>query len=264
MGDGKPLALRTFHIHREAVAEIFGVEIKCDLSTYEYYVSSPNLLKSDSTRQWLLNSFTLSNMITAGHNMRDRILFEDIPGGTEFIQSVIEAMQQNKVLHVGYQPFGKQPVNYHIQPYAMKVYNQRWYIVGYINESGEIRNISLDRILSMSLTSEVFVLPDNFDAEEYYSNTIGIFVNDKLAPQKMLIRAFGVHVEYMRSLPLHHTQHEIKYKHNDYSDFEYTLCITPELITRILSMGDKVEVIEPVELKEKVKARLQKALERYT
>ena len=76
MGDGKPLALRTFHIHREAVAEIFGVEIKCDLSTYEYYVSSSNLLKSDSTRQWLLNSFTLSNMITAGRNMRDRILFE--------------------------------------------------------------------------------------------------------------------------------------------------------------------------------------------
>lgn len=37
LGDGKPFALRTFHDHRNAIAELFGVEIKCDTSTYEYY-----------------------------------------------------------------------------------------------------------------------------------------------------------------------------------------------------------------------------------
>lgn len=45
LGDGKPLALRTFHMHREAVSELFGVEIKCDTSTYEYYISSLMILK---------------------------------------------------------------------------------------------------------------------------------------------------------------------------------------------------------------------------
>lgn len=29
MGDGNPLAKRMFHVHREAIAELFGVEIKC-------------------------------------------------------------------------------------------------------------------------------------------------------------------------------------------------------------------------------------------
>ena len=85
LGDGKPLALRTFHVHRDAIAELFGVEVKCDTSTYEYYLSSPGELRSDRTRQWLLNSFTISNMIEAGHNMKDRILFEEIPRGTEYI-----------------------------------------------------------------------------------------------------------------------------------------------------------------------------------
>lgn len=263
LGDGKPLALRTFHVHRNAIAELFGVEVACDASTYEYYVSSPETLRNDRTRQWLLNSFTLSNMIEAGRNMKDRILFEDIPKGTEYIQTVIEAMQWNKELRIDYQPFHGSRAMLHIQPYAMKVYHQRWYIVGVLKEQKGIRNIALDRILNMELTTVTFRYPDDFNAEEYYSNTVGIFVNDKLKPQKVLVRAFGIHVEYMRTLPLHHTQKEIECKHQQYSDFQYCLCLTPELTSQLLAMGEKIKVLEPVELREEIKNRLLNTLNRY-
>lgn len=263
LGDGKPLALRTFHVHRNAIAELFGVEVACDASTYEYYVSSPETLRNDRTRQWLLNSFTLSNMIEAGRNMKDRILFEDIPKGTEYIQTVIEAMQWNKELRIDYQPFHGGRAMLHIQPYAMKVYHQRWYIVGFLKEQKGIRNIALDRILNMELTTVTFRYPDDFNAEEYYSNTVGIFVNDQLKPQKVLVRAFGVHVEYMRTLPLHHTQKEIECKPQQYSDFQYRLCLTPELTSQLLAMGEKIEVLEPVELREEIKNRLLNTLNRY-
>lgn len=263
LGDGKPLALRTFHVHRNAIAELFGVEVACDASTYEYYVSSPETLRNDRTRQWLLNSFTLSNMIEAGRNMKDRILFEDIPKGTKYIQTVIEAMQWNKELRIDYQPFHGNRAMLHIQPYAMKVYHQRWYIVGFLKEQKGIRNIALDRILNMELTTVTFRYPDGFNAEEYYSNTVGIFVNDKLKPQKVLVRAFGVHVEYMRTLPLHHTQKEIECKPLQYSDFQYRLCLTPELTSQLLAMGEKIEVLEPVELREEIKNRLLNTLNRY-
>lgn len=202
LGDGKPLALRTFHVHREAIAELFGVMIKCDTATYEYYISSPERLRNDRTRQWLLNSFTISNMIEAGHNMKDRILFEEIPHGTEYIQTVIDAMQQNKELEITYQSYyADHDKTYHLQPYAMKVYNQRWYVVGYIKEKEGIRNIALDRTNELRISSETFMVPEDFDAEEYYANTVGIFVNEKLKPQKVVIRAYGIQVEYMRSLP---------------------------------------------------------------
>ena len=263
LGDGKPLALRTFHVHRNAIAELFGVEVACDASTYEYYVSSPETLRNDRTRQWLLNSFTLSNMIEAGRNMKDRILFEDIPKGTKYIQTVIEAMQWNKELRIDYQPFHGNRAMLHIQPYAMKVYHQRWYIVGFLKEQKGIRNIALDRILNMELTTVTFRYPDGFNAEEYYSNTVGIFVNDKLKPQKVLVRAFGVHVEYMRTLPLHHTQKEVECKPQQYSDFQYRLCLTPELTSQLLAMGEKIEVLEPVELREEIKNRLLNTLNRY-
>ena len=213
LGDGRPLALRTFHMHREAIAELFGVEVECDTSSYEYYISSSSQLKNDKTRQWLLNSFTVSNMIEAGRNMKDRILFEEIPEGTEYLQTVIDAMQRKKELKIDYKPFNGHQSIFHLQPYAMKVYHQRWYVVGYLKEQEGIRNIALDRILEMELTDDSFILPNDFDAEEYYAHTVGIFVNDKLKPQKVVVRVFGVHVEYMRSLPLHFSQQEIKTEH---------------------------------------------------
>lgn len=263
LGDGKPLALRTFHVHREAIAELFGVQVKCDSSTYKYYIASPEQLREDKTRQWLLNSFSLSNMIEAGHNMKNRIIFEEIPRGTEYLQTIIESMQQDLELQIDYQPFYDHRVTFHIQPYAMKVYHQRWYIVGYLKEQEGVRNIALDRILELELTNEKFHYPDDFDAKKYYSNTIGVYVNEKLKPQKVVIRAFGIHVEYMRSLPLHYSQKEITCKYQQYSDFQYKLCLTPELSNKLLAMGENVEVLEPVELREEIKNRLASAMERY-
>lgn len=264
LGDGKPLALRTFHAHRDAIAELFGLEVKCDSSTYEYYISSPQELKIDKIRRWLLNSFTISNMIEAGHNMKNRILFEDIPMGTEYIRTVIDAMQRSKVLQIDYQPFGGHRTPYHLQPYAMKVYNQRWYVAGYIIELDGIRNISLDRTLEMELTDCDFIMPEDFDAREYYANTVGIYVNDKLKPQKVVIRAFGIQVEYLRSLPLHSSQKEITTVNGEYSDFQYRLCLTPELTSKILSMGEKVKVVCPEKLKEEIKQRLLANINLYS
>lgn len=253
LNDGKPLALRTFHQHREAIAELFGVEIVCDSNTYKYSIASFDELKNDPAQQWLFNSFAISNTIEAGRNMKDRILFEEIAGGAEYAQVVVDAMQQNRVLFVDYKPFSGEKMELYLQPYAMRVYNQRWYVVGRFKESGKIRNIALDRIQRMEITEEPFSLPENFDASDYYSHTVGIFVNEELKPQRVVLRTFGVSTEYMRSLPLHPSQREIATNGNESSDFEYLLNLTPELTGKLLSKGDWVEVIEPKTLRDEMK-----------
>ena len=264
LGDGTPLPLRTFHQHKNAVEEMFGVEIKCDSSNgYRYYISTPETLKNNTTRKWLLNSFTLSNMIMAGHNMKERILFEEIPCGTEYLQTVIEAMQKSKELIVDYQRFYGRRETFNICPYAMKVYRQRWYVVGYIKELDCIRNIALDRTLEMNLSDISFTLPLNFNVEKYYANSVGIYVNEELNPVKVKIRAYGVQIEYLRSLPLHSSQKESASKYGEFCDFEYRLCLTPELSTHIFAMGENVEVLKPIELRDEIKRRLKECLTKY-
>ena len=265
LGDNKPLPLRTFHQHRSAVEELFGVEIKCNTSKgYKYYIANPEVLRNDKTRKWLLNSFNLSNMIIAGHNMKDRILFEDIPRGTEYLQTIIDAMQQSKELAIDYQPFYGRRTSYTLQPYAMKAYHKRWYLLGFIKELEAIRNIALDRLLEMTIREQSFSLPENFNAAKYYENTVGIFVSEDLSPVKVKLRAYGKQIEYLRSLPLHKSQCETSSRYGEFSVFEYKLCLTPELSSQILAMGENVEVLEPQELREEVKRRLEESFLRYT
>ena len=80
---------------------------------------------------------------------------------------------------------------------------------------------------------------------------------------EVIIRAYGIQVEYMRSLPLHFSQQEINTKNGEYSDFQYHLCLTPGLSSHLLSMGETVKVLEPVELKEDIKKRLLATLSNY-
>lgn len=256
LGDGNPLPLRTFHQHKNAIEDMFGVEIKCNPSDgYHYYISDPDVFKKDRTKHWLYNSFALSNLIIAGHNMEDRILFEDIPHGAEYLQTVIEAMQQNKVLEIDYQPFSGGHNIYHLAPYAMKVYHRRWYVIGRMSESGGIRNIALDRLVDMQMTNVSFKLPKSFNAEKHYANSVGIYVNENLKPQTVRIRVYGQAVEYVRSLPLHKSQEEVLTKNGECSEFKYKLCLTPELTTQLLAMGENAEVIEPQELRDQLRNR---------
>jgi len=264
MGNGSPLSTRTFHQHRKAVEEIFGVTISCNSSDkYRYSIDNPQAMRNDRTRQWLINSFSLSNMIIAGHNMNGRILFEHIPGGTEYLQPVIDAMRQGKVLQVDYQPFGDHLGTYHLEPYAMKVYHQRWYVLGRLQERDGIRHLALDRIIDLQQTDVPFTLPKRFNAESYYANSIGVYVDPDQKPQKVRIRVFGRQVEYLRTLPLHRSQEEVLTKHEQYSEFQYRVCLTPELTTQLLSMGDSVEVLEPQELREEMKRKIENCLSRY-
>lgn len=264
MGKGRPMSQRTFHDHCRAVEDLFGIKIVCNVSNgYKYCVSNLDVLRNDKLRGWLIKSFSLSNMIIAGHNMKDRILFENVPHGTEYLKTVIEAMQKSWELIVDYQRFKDSRKTLTIQPYAMKVYRQRWYVLAYIKESDAVRSIAFDRVLEMSTTKQKFSPPKGFSAEKYYANNIGIFVDEDRKPQKVRIRVYGRQVDYLRTLPLHPTQEEVLTRHQEYSDFQYRVCLTPELSTHLLAMGADVEVLEPQELREEIIRELEKCLNKY-
>ena len=145
----------------------------------------------------------------------------------------------------------------------MKVFNRRWYLLGFIKEKDGLRTIALDRILDLKILSTGFELPEDFDARKYFSNVVGIFVNKDLPITKVKIRAYGIQAEYLRSTPLHKSQTEGRSKYREFAEFTYRLCITPELVSQLLAMGDTVEVLEPEELREEMKKRIGNMINIY-
>ena len=225
-----------------------------------YYVKNPEVLDKQKVAKWLLHKYSIPQDFATFNSMKDRILLEEIPLGTAFLDAIIEAMQKNMELRIDYQRYESEQEEHlqtlHIQPYALKVFNRRWYLLGYIKEKNGLRIIALDRILDMKVFSTNFEMPEDFDAKKYFANVIGIFVNKDLPVKKVKIRAYGIQAEYLRSTPLHKSQSEVRSKHGEFAEFTYRLCITPELVSQLLAMGDKVEVLEPQELREEMKKRI--------
>ena len=264
-----PIPLRTFHEQRKGIKEMFGVEIVCDRSHGNvYYVKNPEVLEKQKVAKWLLHKYSIPQEFATFNSMKDRVLLEEIPLGTTFLNPIIEAMQKNVELQIDYQRYESEQEEYnlqefHVQPYALKVFNRRWYLLGNIKEKHDLRTIALDRILDLKILSTSFELPEDFDARKYFANVVGIFVNNDLPVTKVMIRAYGTQAEYLRSTPLHKSQAEGRSKYREFAEFTYRLCITPELVSQLLAMGDKVEVLEPATLREIIKEQLQSVLNRY-
>lgn len=263
-----PLALRTFHEHRKGIKEMFNIDIECDRTKNTYFVKNPEVLDENRLPNWLLRKYSIPQDFVTFNGMKDRILLEEIPQGQAFLDDIIEAMQANVELRIDYQCYEHEHEEhlqtFHLQPYALKVYNRRWYLLGFLREKSGLRTIALDRILALNvLTKSFFTLPEDFDAQKYFSNVVGIYANPDLPVVNVKIRAYGVQAEYLRSTPLHKSQSEVRSKHGEFAEFTYRLCITPDLVTQLLAIGDKVEVLEPEELRERIKETLRKSIEKY-
>ena len=96
MSNGKKLPLRTFHNWRDAIEQIFDINIECNRHNgYSYYIENTDDIKEGSLRSWLLNTFAVNNLINESYHLKDRILFENIPSGQQFLSPIIEAMRDS-------------------------------------------------------------------------------------------------------------------------------------------------------------------------
>ena len=261
------LSIRTFHECREGIKEMFGVEIECDRKKNVYYVKNPEALNENRLAKWLLHKYSIPKDFATFNGMKDRVLLEEIPLGQAFLDNILDAMQRNVELQIDYQRYERgqeeHMQTFHFQPYALKVYNRRWYLLGYQKEKEDLRLISLDRIHDLKKTNTHFELPSDFDARKYFADVVGVFVDKDKQASKVKIRAYGVQAEYLRSTPLHKSQAEVRSKHGEFAEFTYRLCITPELISQLLVMGENVEVLEPKELREEMKKRINNMFNFY-
>lgn len=256
-----PIPLRTFHEYRKGIKEMFGVDIECDRSKNVYYVKNPEVLDNDKLAKWLLRKYSIPQDFATFNGMKDRILLEEIPMGRVFLDTVMEAMRTNAELRIDYQRYQHGQHEEHLrtftmQSYALKVYNRRWYLLGFLKEDNDIRTIALDRVIDMETLPNKYEMPADFDARKHFANVVGIYVDKDLPVEKVRIRAYSAQADYLRSVPLHGSQSEGRSKHGEYAEFTYRLCITPDLVTQLLAMGDKVEVLEPQELRDEMKKRI--------
>lgn len=255
MSEGLDLPLKTFHNHRKAIEDMFDINIVCDKrGGYKYYIENADDMEKGGVRTWLLNTFAVNNLINESHHLKRRIVFEQIPSGQNFLTPVIEAMRDGMSIEIKYKSFWRQDeYTTEVEPYFVKVFKQRWYLIARNKIKDAIRIYALDRIHALSQTGNAFVVPKDFSPEEYFYNSFGIISQDNCPPEIVELKVYGTQKEYFRTLPLHHSQEEVE-NADGYSIFRYYLSPTYDFIQEILSHGCEVEVLSPQHLRDEVRS----------
>jgi hypothetical protein len=171
MSGGLPLPRSSFNRHKDAIEDMFGIYIECErVGGYKYYIGNAKVLEEDTIQNWMLSTLSVNNIISECRSIHDRIMLEPIPSDGEYLQRVIEAMKENVLISFTYQKYGadttKEVV---VEPYLVKLFHRRWYLICRYPETKEFRTFSFDRILNVESTSIRFKMGENFDANEFFN-----------------------------------------------------------------------------------------------
>ena len=259
--DGRPMAERTFHNHREAILDMFGIEIKNDRSL-GYYIDSEDM-EGDAIKQWLLESLSMNNLVNEAGGLRNRILFEKIPSSQKWLSPIVEAMKDGKAIEMTYQSYTRtEPNTFTAHPYCLKLFKQRWYLLAKSENYDYPRIYSLDRVHNIEELDKSAVLPEDFDAADYFARYFGIIISSDIPVETVELKVDVDQVMYFRSLPLHPSQTEIE-TNEGYSVFQYRLVPTFDFKQEILRNGPSVEVLSPASLREEVHADVKAMMKYY-
>lgn len=263
VNNGCPLSRTTFYRLRQSIEDMFGIRIKCD-NRHQYFISNPESLCDNSTENWMRRTLTVNSILLDGLSIKDQLLLEDVPAGLEHLETIITAIKCHHVLYMGYQKFSdSEPYKTLIEPYCLKLFHQRWYLLGKSERKNhDLGVFALDRMTDLSETDEPFKLDPSFDAETFFKNYFGVYIGEQEPPQRIILRAYGIMVHYLNTLPLHPSQKEIN-RTESFSDFEYFLVPSFDFRQTVLKEGHELEVLEPLSLRKKIHDELIDTLKRY-
>ncbi|MCD8386938.1 MAG: WYL domain-containing protein [Bacteroidales bacterium] len=252
---------RTFYNYRNAISEMFHIDIECDPATNEYYIAQEDE-HLESLTNWLFNSTATSELITSARDVAGRVFIDDVPSAREHLAVILEGLKDNSVVRFDYHPYTRSlpTTGILLEPYFTKIFKQRWYVIGRNVKEDKIKTYALDRMRGAQLMPEHFQLPEDFDPKEYFRYAFGIVV-DKGEPRDIEIRTEPMQAKYWRALPLHPSQQEMV--QDGYSVFHFRMRVTQDLVTELLSLGSKIEVLKPRELRAIMRDQLRQALAAY-
>jgi predicted DNA-binding transcriptional regulator YafY len=260
------LADSTFFRYKNDIEELFDIEILCDRTNGLYYIDDSDI--NSQTKQWLLSQFAVSQSLDTSRELRDRILYEPIPEGTEYLTTIVNAMRDSKWLQVSHLRFdSKEPPHiFLLAPLCLKVFKQRWYVLGFVEELDGVHNIpkdeprlyALDRMKHMETMEKTFRLPKDFDSQSYFSGFYGVFRGKQFMPELIRARFSEDAAPYVRSLPLHHSQQEV-----EPCVFEWFVAPTLDFVQQLRTHGSKMEILAPESLRQQFAEEARRILKMY-
>ena len=178
----------------------------------------------------------------------------------KIIDQIKDAVINKRVIDIVYYTMSrKKETRRKVAPYKLWFFDGTFYMIGHCKWIKEIRIFAVDRIKMLSLTDEIFEVPDDFEIDEFMGNSFGAFLGK---PEKVRILFSADIAEYIKEKIWHESQ-----KLHDNPDgsvlFEADVVCTKEFKAWVMRWGAKAIVLEPEELRDEIQAETVEMLAVY-
>ncbi|CAA6816837.1 MAG: Phytanoyl-CoA dioxygenase [uncultured Aureispira sp.] len=183
--------------------------------------------------------------------------------GLEYLDVLYQAIIKKEVLKITYQSFKARSANsFAFHPYLLKEFRNRWFLIGIKEGAAGIMNLALDRIEGIEASELWFQESEDFEAESYFKDAIGVSISPKAKVEEVRLYVNYQHAPYVLTKPLHHSQELIEKDH-----YGITIALKVqhnfELEKAILGFGEGVKVLAPDRLRRKIKERINANIDLY-
>ncbi|MDY0280339.1 MAG: WYL domain-containing protein [Salinivirgaceae bacterium] len=255
------ISKRTFDRDRDDISSLYNIDICYDFSRRVYCIDNEG---ETEVRDRILEAFDTFNALNISDRLSDIVHFEKRrPQGSEHLYGMMHAIRNNLQIRFFHQKFWDESETFRtIEPYALKEFKNRWYVVGKDLKDNRIKSFGLDRLHTLEITKVRCASSNGFDVNEHYKYCFGIVGPSSGEPKEILLSFDPTQGKYIKSMPLHASQTIIK---DDETELQIglTLHLTFDFIMEILSHSNKVKVLKPESLRTQIKELLLNTLSYY-
>ena len=256
---------RTFARYKDYIAETFPCYIDYNQSTNQYFLKRYHQYgQDDRLYNYLLSAYHIEGMSELAVKHRDKVKLYEAPTGVENVQIILEAIDQQKGIECDYYSFDRATKKQQLLiPYFLKTWEQRWYLAAEPdNHHHGISIFALERMDNIRLTEQKMLPSNDVTADEYWEGSFGVNHSDNQVPKRIVIKVYGSQANYVRALPIHESQKELECT-DEYTIFEYHIVSCFNLYQQLLWHREKLEIIEPIEMREEMKKIVQNIISLY-
>lgn len=248
---------RTLIRELNEIRNLFHMDIRYEPSQRKYIIHDNH---QSSLTNRLVEMMDTFNSLALMNSITQFIYFDNRrAAGTEHLYSLVRAIRNRKTIcftHHKYSENGSSPRT--AEPYALKEFKGRWYLVAKDHKDGLIKTFGLDRISGLKILSKEFTIPGNWNIDNYFRYSFGIIAGEG-EPEEIILSFAHQQGNYVKSYPLHQSQQIIK-DNSDELRIQLHLRITFDLIQELLSYGELVRVVAPYRLRSEVRQAYSNAL----
>lgn len=238
--------------------------IRAAAETLYQFREIPLFKQFDSAIEKIMDRMKISSSESTAQE-QDVIQFEHFSAnrGSEFLQPLFKACSEKRKVKLEYLKFkADRASKYDFEPYLIKEYRNRWYVIGNDVQKETTRTFGLDRISNLTLLESKRSTEMTFDAKQFFEHAIGITVTSE-KPEKVVLHFSESFAPYILTQPIHNSQ-TTRWLKSGELEVTINVQITVELVATILGFGSASKVVIPKQLEERVKDELIKCLDRYS